>query len=180
MKTGNYTGRYPGWSVPSARLLLAGILLIALCAASCRSRQPMIQTTSVRSDSLRNIRRTAAWLETVPQSRVKLSLPMDSVDKLPVGAWYTGKEGQVSVKVGRDSSDNLIVESTCDSIQRRCYYLEEEIIRIRNELQEKDIRPPDTLTGWQWFWIRTGQISLAVCCLILIGILFKRKLKINK
>lgn len=68
---------------------------------------------------------------------------MDSVFKLPVGAWYAEKQGQASVKVGRDSQNNLVVESACDSIQRRCWYLEEEITRIRNEWQEKEMQPPD-------------------------------------
>ena len=178
MKTGNYTEPSPGWNVPSARLLLAGILLIALCAASCRSNQPMIRTTSVRYDSLQGTKKVVAWQETIPGSRVSLKVPMDSISKLPIGAWYTGKQGQASVMVGRDSSDNLLVESTCDSIQRRCYYLEEELIRIRNELQEKETQPPDTgPTGWQWFRIRTGQILSAVCCSILIGIPIKQHLK---
>jgi hypothetical protein len=102
---------------------------------------------------------------------------MDSIFNLPTGAWYTGRQGQASVKVGRDSANNLIVESTCDSIQRRCYYLEEEITRIRNELQEQEARPPDTgPTGWQWFWIRTGQILLAVCCLGIVGTVIKQYL----
>lgn len=103
---------------------------------------------------------------------------MDSVSELPVGAWFTAKQGQAQAKVGNDGNGNLIVESSCDSIQRRCWYLEEEITRIRNELQEQETRPPDNgPTGWQWFWIRTGQILTAVCSLILIGILIKQRLK---
>lgn len=103
---------------------------------------------------------------------------MDSVFKLPVGAWYAEKQGQASVKVGRDSQNNLVVESACDSIQRRCWYLEEEITRIRNEWQEKEMQPPDIgPTGWQWFWIHTGRTATAVCCLIIIGIIIKQHLK---
>lgn len=103
---------------------------------------------------------------------------MDSVASLPEGAWYGARQGQASVRLGRDSLDNLIVESACDSIQRRCWYLEEEITRIRNELQEKETQPPDTgPTGWQWFWIHTGRIAASVCCLIIIGILIKQRLK---
>lgn len=104
---------------------------------------------------------------------------MDSVFNLPPGAWYGARQGQASVNVGRDSDNNLIVESACDSIQRRCLYLEEEITRIRNELQETETQPPDTgPSGWQWFWIRIGQIASAVCCLIIIGMIIKRRLNV--
>lgn len=84
------------------------------------------------------------------------------------------------MQVGRDGNNNLIVESACDSIQRRCWYLEEEITRIRNELQEKETKPPEVIvhepTGWQWFWIHTGRIAVALCCLGLVLARFKRRL----
>ena len=106
---------------------------------------------------------------------------MDSVAKLPAGAWYAGRQGQASVQAGNDGNGNLLVESSCDSIQRRCWYLEEEVTRIRNEWQEKAGRPPEVIvhepSGWQWFWMRTGQILTAACCLVIIGIRIKQRLK---
>lgn len=84
------------------------------------------------------------------------------------------------MQVGRDGDNNLIVESACDSILRRCGYLEEEITRIRNELQKKETKPPEVIvhepTGWQWFWIHTGRIAVALCCLIVVGTMIKRRL----
>ena len=159
------------------------IIATALCAASCRGQKNLTtERTSVRCDSLQSVRRTLTWQEAIPESRVSLKVPMDSVLRLPEGARYTARSGQASVQVGRDEDNNLVVESACDSIQRRCRQLEEEIIRIRNELQEQDIKPPEVVvhepTGWQWFWIHPGRIAGGVCCLGLVLTVLKRRLKL--
>lgn len=117
-------------------------------------------------------------------SRASLRVPMDSVSSLPPGAWYGAQQGQASVRVSRDSTGRyLLVESACDSIRRRCLYLEEEITRIRSstallhneqwrqEKEETQTSPHPSAaapTGWQWFWIRTGQVLAAVGCAILL------------
>ena len=50
----------------------------------------------------------------------------------------------------------------------------------RNELQKKETKPPEVIvhepTGWQWFWIHTGRIAVALCCLIVVGTMIKRRL----
>lgn len=101
---------------------------------------------------------------------------MDSVARLPAGAVYTARQGQATLRVGHDGQGRLVAESECDSISRRCFYLEKELTRIsrENSLGSVEQQPPASgPTGWQWFWIRTGQIAAGVCGSILIGGLFR-------
>jgi hypothetical protein len=110
---------------------------------------------------------------------VTLTIPNDSLARLPKGASFQGKEGQASVRVSLDG-DNLVVESQCDSIQRRCLYLEDELVRIRNALQQQEEQSSSvtvTLTFWQRLWIHVGQVLAGVASAILIVILLKRCFK---
>lgn len=105
---------------------------------------------------------------------MKLSLPPDSVFKLPLGAFFTARRGQVSLRVGRDKDGRLTAESECDSISRRCYYLEEEVSRLSRQssgsLSETvTVQPPKGPTGLQWFWIRTGQLLAALLAVRVIA-----------
>lgn len=81
------------------------------------------------------------------------------------------------MNVNRISGDSIEVTATCDSLAREVIILTEENTRIRNELLEKVEDPPPEVvhepTGFQWFQIWTGRISL----LIIILTLLKRQLK---
>lgn len=64
---------------------------------------------------------TVTWMvstEGVPMSEVELTVPMDSIRKLPVNASYSAKRGQATAKVSRDVSNNIIVYASCDSLER--------------------------------------------------------------
>lgn len=94
--------------------------------------------------------------------------------KLPLGAFFTARRGQVSLRVGRDKDGRLTAESECDSISRRCYYLEEEVSRLSRQssgsLSETvTVQPPKEPTGLQWFWIRTGQLLAALLAVRVIA-----------
>ncbi|MCM0236738.1 hypothetical protein J8L13_04840 [Bacteroides fragilis] len=94
---------------------------------------------------------------------------------MPVGAGYSEKRGQATVNVRRVSEDSLEVTATCDSLSRQVIYLQEELTRIRSRTNVEE-HPPEQIrepTGWQWFWIRTGQVSVGLLVLTLI----KRRLK---
>ena len=54
----------------------------------------------------------------IPASSVKLSIPADSLRKLPEGAVYRGKSGQANLTVGSDDSGNIVAEASCDSLQQ--------------------------------------------------------------
>lgn len=67
------------------------------------------------------------------------------------------------------------VTATCDSLSRQVIYLQEELARTRSRTHVEE-RPAERIsepTGWQWFWIRTGQVSVGLFVLTLI----KRRLK---
>jgi hypothetical protein len=81
--------------------------------------------------------------------------------------------------VSRDDHNNIVVVSTCDSLQQRCLYLEDEVVRIRDALQQQQasLSKESGPTAWQWFWIRTGQVLAGAALAILIIILLKRRFK---
>ena len=60
---------------------------------------------------------------TVPQSQVKLEIPIDSLRKLPQKAEYRAKNGQANAVV-QYKRDTIIVYAICDSLERQCEYYE--------------------------------------------------------
>lgn len=101
---------------------------------------------------------------------------MNLLATLPEGAGYNTRSGQATANVTRGRGDTLIITATCDSLARQVIALREELTRIRNETGEEVEEPPPKLvhkpTGFQWFQIWTGRISL----LIIIILLLKRQL----
>ncbi len=144
----------------------------------------MVTTVRSLSDSVQSARQSVLTLLPVPASEVKMALPMDRLAVLPEGAGYSGRSGQATASVIRGSGDTLIFTSTCDSLARRVIALREELTRIRSEtVRAVEEQPPEVLhspTGWQWFWIRTGQAAAAVLSLSIVYGLLKRRLKTRK
>ncbi len=111
----------------------------------------------------------------VPASSVKLSIPADSLRKLPEGAVYRGKSGQANLTVGSDDSGNIVAEASCDSLQQLVLWYEEELARIRsetkseisNDVQTVEKRPPNRMRTFM-----TGVLAG-----ILAGVLLTMKLK---
>lgn len=62
-------------------------------------------------------------MEPVPKSEVKLTIPADSLLKLPKSASYHAKSGRANVDVKTDGNQ-IIVYASCDSLQRMCEYYE--------------------------------------------------------
>lgn len=60
---------------------------------------------------------------TVPQSLVKMEIPIDSLRKLPHKAEYRAKNGQANAVV-QYKRDTIIVYAICDSLKRQCEYYE--------------------------------------------------------
>ena len=89
----------------------------------------------------------------IPASSVKLTIPADSLRKLPEGAVYRGKSGQANLTVGSDGKGNLAAEASCDSLQQLVLWYEEELTRIRsetrnetsNDVQIEEKRPPNRM-----------------------------------
>ena len=89
----------------------------------------------------------------IQASAVKLTIPADSLRKLPDGAVYRGKSGQANLTVRNDGSGNIVAEASCDSLQQLVLWYEEELTRIRNEtnsetsndVQMEEKRPPNRM-----------------------------------
>lgn len=71
----------------------------------------------------------------VPESRVEISIPVDSLLKLPSEAAYTKHSGQASAAVTK-RGEVIYVTATCDSLQREVEYYEELYYRARGALEQ--------------------------------------------
>lgn len=182
--------RWPGFARPLTMLTVASIVLTALCLSGCASHRKSVTEVSqeqvaetVRADSVVRLAldSVSEVVEirtepvTVPKSEVTLTIPTDSLRRLPVGASYTDRSGQASVKVGRRAAtatepEYIYVYATCDSLQLQCERYERTIrnlhkdygeqlsgLKIRlaetsQELHELEEKPPNPVgTSFKWF-----------------------------
>ena len=170
-------------------LTVASIVLTALCLGGCASHRKSVTASqeqvaeTVRTDSavrlaldsVSEVVEIRTEPVTVPMSAVTLTIPTDSLRLLPVGASYTDRSGQASVKVGRRAAtatepEYIYVYATCDSLQLQCERYERTIrnmhkdygeqlsgliIRLaeaNQELQELEEKPPNPIgTSFKWF-----------------------------
>ena len=110
----------------------------------------------------------------IPASSVKLSIPADSLRKLPEGAVYRGKSGQANLTVGSDDSGNIVAEA---SLQQLVLWYEEELARIRsetkseisNDVQTVEKRPPNRMRTFI-----TGVLAGLLAGVLLTIKLYKR------
>ena len=113
----------------------------------------------------------------IPASVVKLTIPADSLRKLPEGALYRGKSGQANLTVRNDGSGNIVAEASCDSLQQLVLWYEEELTRIRsetksetsNDVQTEEKRPPNRM----WIFI-AGVFAGSLAGVLLTIKLYKR------
>ncbi len=170
-------------------LIVASIVLTALCLGGCASHRKSVtasqeqvaetvrtdSTVRLALDSVSEVVEIRTEPVTVPMSAVTLTIPTDSLRLLPVGASYTDRSGQASVKVGRRAAtatepEYIYVYATCDSLQLQCERYERTIrnmhkdygeqlsgLKIRlaeanQELQELEEKPPNPIgTSFKWF-----------------------------
>lgn len=157
------------------------IVTIALCLTGCAShRKSMnreVQTESASADSANGSRRAGLVMAGIPASAVQLTIPADSLRKLPEGAVYRGKSGQANLTVGSDGKGNLVAEASCDSLQQLVLWYEEELTRIRsetrnetsNDVQIEEKRPPNRMRTFM-----TGVLAGLLAGVLLTIKLYKR------
>lgn len=74
----------------------------------------------------------------IPGSAVTLTIPADSLRKLPAGAVFYRKDGQANLKIGSDMEGNIVAEASCDSLQQLVLWYEEELTRMQTEASERE------------------------------------------
>lgn len=161
MKTKNSIGLWPGSKEQLRKLPLASIMTIALFASSCKSTEIPLRAGETQSNTLQERRSAQLTLTPVPLSRTTLKLPLPQLHNLPQGASYSNHEGQSRLNITRMQGDTLLLTATCDSLARQVILLTEELTRARSKTErQEEISPTGrSPTGWQWFWIRLGQLS---------------------
>ncbi len=129
------------------------VLFLSGCAT--RVRSVMAQRDWLMSEAWRTDSVSAEWKNSasefvelrtesvkVPMSEVVLSIPSDSLRRLPPGASYRGRSGQASVAVSRKpltatEPEYIYVYASCDSLELQCERYERQIIHLRSEYGER-------------------------------------------
>nr|DAY06866.1 MAG TPA: G-rich domain on putative tyrosine kinase [Caudoviricetes sp.] len=132
-------------------LIVASIAMIALCLSGCASTRKSVNTemsvnhAASRLDVDSTVSVVESWQTpmTVPMSSVSLTLPLDSLRKLPQGAGYTAKKGRANVKVTRKAPtkmepEQIIIEANCDSLQLVCARYSKTISTLKRQLHEAE------------------------------------------
>lgn len=135
----------------STVLTVVAITLTALSLSGCASHRKSVKALSreqmagsIRTDSVTHLTLDTGSEITeirteplkVPMSEVSLTIPTDSLHRLPNGAGYSKRSGRASVKVTRRSStptgpEYIYVYATCDSLQLLCEQYERTIKNMR-------------------------------------------------
>lgn len=110
---------------------------VALLAGSCRSINE--STTIHRLDSLVWDRKVSATPEIIPPARAALSVPLDSLRKLPGGAAYTERSGQATVSLTFREGD-VIASARCDSLERLVFELAEQLYSRGEQTEQRKKR----------------------------------------
>lgn len=184
------------------------IVLIALSAVSCHSTKKLTQesrseqSTELTDSELVDISETRVQPVKVPMSSVSLTLNLDSLRLLPLGAGYTARQGQANLKVRRKAPSTaksgqsatepgqIVIEASCDSLELVCSSLTKTVSTLKKRLarqqkvgefkyaEKKNKSPFNTvLTAFKWFLIGfvTGLILSKIKAIILF---IKRKIRI--
>jgi hypothetical protein len=184
------------------------IVLIALSAVSCHSTKKLTQesrseqNTELTDSELVDISETRVQPVKVPMSSVSLTLNLDSLRLLPLGAGYTARQGQANLKVRRKTPSTaksgqsatepgqIVIEASCDSLELVYSSLTKTVSTLKKRLarqqkvgefkyEEKKNKSPfnTVLTAFKWLLIGfvTGLILSKIKAIILF---IKRKIRI--
>lgn len=174
MKTENCIVSFPGWKGLCQWLALASIMLIALSVMSCGSTRKMTESARAVTDSvlLKEVRQVINI--PVPQSKVKLKIPTQSLRSLPPGASFSEKKGQAGVKV-EAVGDTVYVSATCDSLQVQCERYEKELTRIRSDTDKQVTEIKKNSVQMLFKWCLIGFLA-GIISTITVIIIKKKKI----
>lgn len=163
------------------------ILLIALCFSGCATARMSgksgmsVETWRKDSafqlalDSVREVLTIRRLPMNVPKTLVTLTIPMDSLLKLPAGAAYIGRDGQTSVKVSRKPAtgtepESLCIEASGDSIQLLAEVYERTTTSRHQNIgqhesqqsssyEEEQVKKPPNAVRWPFKWLLYGILG---------------------
>ena len=110
------------------------ILFFANCSTRKQTNISRQQTDSIHQTSRLSIRTTK-----IPESRARLTIPVDRLKELPSGAAFVQKSGQATAEI-RFLHDTLFVSVTCDSLQALVYQYEEQNEQLHARLENSQIK----------------------------------------
>ncbi|MGL4331763.1 MAG: hypothetical protein ACRCSR_03020, partial [Bacteroidales bacterium] len=171
------TSSFRKLSVRSEKLLLAGIMLLALFVTSCRTtrEEATILEQREKTELIERLEVTQSTIA-IPKSEVRMEIPMENLRNLPYNASYADKNGQAGVNV-KIRGDTLLVTATCDSLQREVERLSKEMIRIRSDTLsfEKDsIKTRSSTVQTLFNWYLSGLLSGFIILFVMYFIKRKR------
>lgn len=142
--------------MPTVAAIVLSVLFLTGCAAHRKSvtkakeeqLSETIRTDSVirlAIDSVSELVEIRTEPVKVPMSAVTLTIATDSLRSLPVGASYSERSGQASVKVSRKAAtatepEYIYVYASCDSLQLQCERYERQILNmsiVNSELERE-------------------------------------------
>lgn len=111
------------------------------------------------TDSLTWNRKVSVGLAIVPPSLAELTVPMDSLRRLPEGAAYTKKSGQATLTL-KVKGDSIQGTASCDSLQQQVFRLEEQLHQARDRLEQREteIKPAGNPLKYYLYGVLTGII----------------------
>lgn len=202
--------RWPGsgklLTMPTVAAIVLSVLFLTGCAAHRKSvtkakeeqLSETIRTDSVirlAIDSVSELVEIRTEPVKVPMSAVTLTIATDSIRSLPVGASYSERSGQASVKVSRKAAtatepEYIYVYASCDSLELQCERYERQIRNLHSqygerlnemqgrlsatshELEEVKEKPPNAI-GTELKWYFYGLLS-GILATIIIFIKLKK------
>ena len=202
--------RWPGsgklLTMPTVAAIVLSVLFLTGCAAHRKSvtkakeeqLSETIRTDSVirlALDSVSELVEIRTEPVKVPMSAVTLTIATDSLRSLPVGASYSERSGQASVKVSRKAAtatepEYIYVYASCDSLELQCERYERQIRNLHSqygerlnemqgrlsatshELEEVKEKPPNAI-GTELKWYFYGLLS-GILATIIIFIKLKK------
>lgn len=202
--------RWPGsgklLTMPTVAAIVLSVLFLTGCAAHRKSvtkakEEQLSETISTDSvirlaiDSVSELVEIRTEPVKVPMSAVTLTIATDSLRSLPVGASYSERSGQASVKVSRKAAtatepEYIYVYASCDSLELQCERYERQIRNLHSqygerlnemqgrlsatshELEEVKEKPPNAI-GTELKWYFYGLLS-GILATIIIFIKLKK------
>ena len=131
-------------------------------------------------DSLVWDRKVSATPEIIPPARATLSVPLDSLRKLPGGAAYTERSGQATVSLTFREGD-VIASARCDSLERLVFELAEQLYSRGEQTEQKEEKKeaPVATFGQRLKWCSSG-VLIGFILTVIIQFIYKLWQKRNK